>query len=94
MSRWEVCESKFTVVQDGGWSKKRIIAYQARQVDPAGTMSVIAEERWEVDSGPNRAEMTLVARLGRDGWEPMPISIGTSHEVTWYFKRQLPDDAP
>jgi hypothetical protein len=86
MPRWEVCAIYEIQVQEGGWGKKEIWAYQAHRFEPSGGTAMILEVRCE-ERGNKPAEQTLVAKLGQDGWEPMPLR--DSHITLWYFKRQL-----
>lgn len=103
MPRWEVCRIHERVeVQRGGWKSGSVYAHQAELFTPSGDSVIVAEsDRWQAaeDRGNERnAQLNaLIARLGHDGWEPMPLITvsgsggGVSSSVGWYFKRQLPD---
>lgn len=93
MPRWEVCE-----LQE--WRMEQGTSWRAISSTSSGEPVVHAESAaW----GPRDFELRLqqqraiIAALGQDGWEPMPVVTvngftGTiSSTVVWYFKRQLSD---
>lgn len=78
--------------------------WQAVLFTPTGEPTLLWQAPWDgiarggIDSdGPRGRELrALIAELGRDGWEPIPLVIVgggkyTSSNVEWYFKRQLSD---
>jgi hypothetical protein len=87
------------MTRGASWSRGETWVYEAILFTPTGEATVIAQsEAWETsgDAEIQRARFrSLVAALGRDNWEPMPMSLGShSGEPAhhdWYFKRQLPD---
>jgi hypothetical protein len=93
MPRWEVCE-----LQE--WRGEQVTSWRAVACTPGGESLIHAESaRW----GPRDFEKRLleqraiIAALGHDGWEPMPVVTITgftgniSSTVIWYFKRQRSD---
>ena len=68
-------------------------------------VSIVAEsDAWKIEAAPPeghrdrwleartraRAEArSLIAQLGYDGWDPMPLCRGQSSDIDWYFKRQI-----
>ena len=72
---------------------------------PAGEPTLLWQAAWdgiahvgiESDEPRGRELRALIAELGRDGWEPMPIvdvhgaAGSSSSTVQWFFNRQLPD---
>jgi hypothetical protein len=73
------------IIQTSGWARRQV-------KDKDGTLT------WEYESpfSPSSQFSGLVAQLGLEGWEPMPLvqladGYSTRDKVVWYFKRQLPD---
>ena len=102
MPRWEVCQIRFTRLQGASWFRSETQVYQAHLFAPSGDETIIAEsEGWEAGPESDKAQAAqfraLVAALGRDGWEPIPLVIGSTFHIPehhdWYFKRQMPDEA-
>lgn len=105
MPRWEICKigSRRTVATQTSFLRAGNFTqvWEAWLFVPNGGLTVIAESAeykaggtGDVDPELYNQLHALIARLGHDGWEPMPLpsALGSGELPAWYFKRQLPDD--
>jgi len=105
MPKWEVCmiqSHSYEVPGKGFSSEKSMHAWQADLFTASGESTVLAQTSGWKGQEPRRHTFPdeqlrgLIAQLGLDGWEPMPVVIVNGDQkppshVEWYFKPQLPD---
>lgn len=106
MPRWEICEIVATTrtVRGSGLfaDEKTSSKYAAIAFTVDGERRIVAESE-ESEGGRTMDTVgdfhgatqlrRLIARLGVDGWEPMPLAYadGSYFRFRWYFKRLLAD---
>jgi hypothetical protein len=96
MTKWETCRlGQEERRSKGGFSGDRIelrwVAYlfTTEGEKPAANGDFLLwqdtpERRDEI----RQQKVALIARLGTEGWEPIPLSVGTGTDsVSWHFKR-------
>ncbi len=106
MPRWEVCCIEETCIEEpqvGLFSKQGKSIWQVKLFSSIGTSTIITQsDGWSINTdGPadtdqrvlrTEQQRQLIAYLGRDGWEPIPLNNLIVRGTDWFFKRQLPDD--
>jgi len=92
MGEWQVCKVETEIVRRR-WSSYLVKASAVLLTPDGSGQQVIAEieteqkEGWALDQ--------MIARLGLEGWEPMPLytarDVGAQGypEVQWWFKRRV-----
>jgi hypothetical protein len=97
MSRWEICEVETCRAEEDA----ELLQWVAKLYMPDGDPTIVKKgEGWYAGNQdfPPRFLTRIVAALGRDGWEPIPMvemsgyQGSTSSSVRWIFKRPLPGE--